>query len=85
MGAVMIGVVLWLASAPEPNSPTHYIVKWQATGMCTVVRERPDKTRTYKIVGFTTLRRLAEKKALEFKETGKCGRVPLPGSNSLQR
>lgn len=78
LGAVVVGGVLWGAATPEAYSPTHYIVKWKATGMCTVVGERPAQRDNYKIVWFTTLERIARKKAREFKETGRCGRVPLP-------
>ena len=78
LGAIVVGGVLWVAAAPAAYSPTHYVVKWADTGMCTVVRERPNDGRKYKIVWFTTLKRIASRKASELKETGKCGRTPLP-------
>jgi hypothetical protein len=78
LGVVLVGGVLWVAAAPEAYSPTHYVVRWENTGMCTVVRERPADRRKYKIVWFTTLKRVAARKARELKETGKCLRAPLP-------
>ena len=77
LGTVVVGGVLWGAATPEAYAPTHYIIKWKATVMCTVVGERPAQRDKYKIVWFTTLERIALKKAREFRETGRCGRVPL--------
>ena len=77
LGAAVVGGVLWGATAPKAYSLTHYIIKWRATGMCSVVGERPAERHKYKIVWFTTLERIARKKAREFKESGRCGRVPL--------
>jgi hypothetical protein len=85
LGAVVVGGVLWVAAAPEAYSPTHYVVRWENTGMCTVVRERPtEEDRKFKIVWFTTLKKVANRKATEFKETGKCGRAPLRRSRKSQ-
>ncbi len=78
LGAVVVGGVLWGAAAPEASSATHYIIKWRATGMCSVVGERPAERDRYKLVWFTTLERIARKTAREFKDTGRCGRVQLP-------
>ena len=78
VGAVVVGGSIWAASAPAYYSPTHYIIKSKATGLCTVVRERPAQRDKYKIVWFTTLKRVAIKKARELKKTGRCRRVPLP-------
>ncbi len=80
VGALVVGGSIWAASAPAYYSPTHYIIKSKATGLCTVVRERPTDRRKYTIVWFTTLKRVAIKKAREFKKSGRCRRVPLPRS-----
>ena len=85
LGAVVVSGVLWVAAAPEAHSPTHYVVRWENTGMCTVVRERPTDGRKFKIVWFTTLKKVANRKATEFKETGKCGRAPLPRPRQQQQ
>ncbi len=85
LGGVVIGGALWVAALPEPYSPTHYVLKWKNTGLCTVVRERPEERNKYKIVWFTTLKRVAYRKAKEFKKSGKCGRVALQTPQPQQR
>jgi hypothetical protein len=84
LGAVVVGGVLWVAAAPAAYSPTHYVVRWANTGMCTVVRERPDGDRKFKIVWFTTLKKVAIRKSRELKETGRCRRAPLPRPHQPQ-
>ncbi len=76
LGAVLIGAVVWGAASPA-YSTTFYIVKWNRTGLCTVVDERPEDRRRYKTMWFTTFQKVADQKMREFKETGRCGRVAL--------
>ena len=78
LGVLVVGGVMWGATAPEAYSPTHYVLRWKNRGMCAVVRERPDQRRKYAIIWFTTLKRVAIRKARELKEIGKCRRVPKP-------
>ncbi|MDH3239161.1 MAG: hypothetical protein OEO83_00700 [Alphaproteobacteria bacterium] len=74
LGVVTIGGVVWAASAPE-YSPTYYVVKWNSTGLCTVVDDRPDDRRTFKTMWFTTLKSVASRKAKELHENGRCARL----------
>jgi hypothetical protein len=78
LGVVLVGGVLWAAAAPAAYPPTHYVLRWKATGLCTVVRERPAERRKYKILWFTTAKRVAMRKARELKDIGRCRRVPQP-------
>jgi hypothetical protein len=74
LGAVVVGSVVWSASEPEYSS-TYYVVKWKATGLCTVVEDRPEDGRKFKTLWFTTLRRVAARKAEELHENGRCARL----------
>lgn len=74
LGAVVVGTVVWSASGPE-YSPTYYVVKWNATGLCTVVDDRPEDRRKFKTMWFTTLKSVAARKAKELHETGRCARL----------
>lgn len=85
LGAVVVGGVLWGAATPEAYAPTHYVLRWKNTGMCTVVRERPADRSKYKILWFTTLKRVAARKASELKESGRCRRAPLPRPQKRQQ
>jgi len=82
LGVLVVGGIMWGATAPEAYSPTHYVLRLKYTGMCAVVRERPDQRRIYAIVWFTTLKRVAIRKARELKEIGKCCRVLKPPQQS---
>lgn len=74
LGVVTIGGVVWAASGPEYAS-TYYVVKWNRTGLCTVVDERPEDRRTFKTMWFTTLKSVATRKARELHEKGRCARL----------
>ncbi|MDX1483465.1 MAG: hypothetical protein R3229_03190 [Alphaproteobacteria bacterium] len=74
-GFVLTAAIVWTAAAPD-HAPTHYVVRWKATGLCTVVRERPPERQKYATMWFTTLKHVAQKKAKEFKENGRCARIP---------
>lgn len=74
MGVLVIGSVVWAAAGPK-YAPTFYIVKWERTGLCTVVDDRPADRRKFKTMWFTTLKSVATRKAKELHETGRCARL----------
>lgn len=74
LGVVTVGGVVWAASGPEYSS-TYYVVKWNSTGLCTVVDDRPEDRRKFKTMWFTTLKSVADRKAKELHENGRCARL----------
>ncbi len=80
-------VTLAVVSYPaEPDyAPTHYVVRWESTGLCTVVRERPPDPHTYATVWTTTFRKVAERKAVELKDSGRCNRTAKPREHRFYR